>query len=310
MRRQPVCGGVGMWNRVVLLVAGVALGWSLVHYASAAPERQRTHLARLLVALAVGALFIGWLGAAGPQVGLLAAGVFVLSALVAYAANAKQVNRVPERPPLPRPDTPLEGQQGTALLLVFRGEPRSYDGPSHWAARLLERAAGGERIPHWFVRPWTYARIRRAYQRMGGSNLQTAARDALLGQLNARLPQFAYVGAASPDTAPLLADELLRLTQRGMARIVLVPVGYPGDTADLLHEITRTRVREAGVQVAIGPSLEAGVWPLEASEAALERLLCGEALPAPAPCSEAQLAALVYELKRRALPDSAVGSAK
>ena len=292
-----------MWNRVALMVSGVAFGWSLVHYASAAPARQRTFFWRMLVALAVGLLFIVWLGVASATAGAVAAFVFILSAWVAYAANAKQVNKPPERESLERPLAPLEGQQGAALLLVLPGEPRTYDGPAHWAQRLRNGEAAGQPIPHWFVRPWAYGRIRRAYQRMGGQNPQRNALDALLGQLKPRLPQFVFVGDAYLDSAPTLAQELVRLGQQGTKHILLAPVGFASDPADALRdEVTRTRVREIGVQVDIAPSLEARLWPLEPSETALDRLLLGEPLPSPIPSNEQQLVELAAALDRRVSP--------
>lgn len=292
-----------MWNRVVLLVLGVAFGWSLAHYASAAPERQRTHLGRMLVAAVAGLFFAVWLGMSSPVAGGMAAFVLVVSALAAYAANARQVNRAGQRDTLPRPQALLGGQDGLALLLVQPGEPRTYDGPDHWARRLRQRALDGQPIPHWFVRPWAYGRIRQAYQRMGGENPRHAALDALVPRLTARLPQIELFGYAFPDTAPILSAELARLAQQGTRRIVLVPIGFRRDPADVLRdEITRAHVRELGAQVEIAPSLEAGLWPWEDSDTVLDRLLGGEPLPAPAVPSELQIAALAEALERRALP--------
>jgi len=281
----------------------MAFGWSLVHYASAAPDRQRTYGGRMIAALVVSAVLIVWLGVTSLSASLVALFVLLLIALVAYAANAKQVSRLPEPEPLERPLAPLEGQHGVALLLVLPGEPRSYDGPAHWARRLRDRAAVGQRIPHWFVRPWAYERIRRAYQRMGGQNPLCSALDGLLGELKARLPQVEFLGKAYLDIPPMLAGELLRLAQQGLARIVLVPVGFGRDPADTLRdEITRTRVREIGAQVEIAPPLQAGLWPWEASAIALDRLLRGEPLAAPAAPSEQQVAALTDALERQVSP--------
>jgi hypothetical protein len=271
-----------------------------VHWASAAPARQRTYLGRMLATLIVGALLVVWLGVSAPVAGLVAVLVFALSSLVAYAANAKQVSKVLAAETLDRPLAPLEGQHGVAVLLVLPGEPRTYDGPAHWARRLRERAADGQPIPHWFMRPWAYGRIRRAYRAMGGANPQCDAIHALLPQLRARLLQVEYLGDAYPDTAPLLADELVRLVQQGLRRIVLAPVGYPGDPTDALRdEVTRTRVRGIGVQVDVAPPLEPGLWPLDVGEKVLDRLLQSEPLPMPTHPSEEQIAALAEALAQR-----------
>jgi len=291
-----------MWNRVVLLVSGMAFGWSLVHYASDAPDRQRTHLGRMIAALVVGVALVLWLGMTSISAALVAALVFVFIALVAYAANAKQVSKLPEPERRERPLAPLEGTHGVALLLVLPGEPRTYAGPAHWARRLRERAAVGQRISHWFVRPWAYGRIRQSYLAMGGQNSQRTALDELLRQLKPRLPQLECLGDAYQDTTPVLVEELVRLAQQGLRRIVLVPVGFQNDAADTLRdEVTRARVREIGVEVAIAAPLEAGVWPLEGSDQALDRLLRGEPLLVPAPPSEEQITSLASALEGRLL---------
>lgn len=288
-----------MWNRVVLLVAGVACGWSLVHWASAAAERQLTHLLRWIAGLVVGVGLAAWLGAGSPAAGVLALFVFAGAALVAWAANARQVSRVAAPEPLAAPQRPLEGQQGQAVLLVLLGEPAAYDGPAHWAQRLQQRAQAGGAAPHWFVRPWAYRRTRHAYRAMGDANPQRAAIDGLLSRLKARLPQVDLLEAAWLYTTPSLADTLTRLGERGLKRIVLAPVDAQVPATVLREEATRTRLREIGVQVAVAEPLEAGLWPLLHGDAALDRLLRGEPLPAPTPPDDAGVAALADALARR-----------
>ena len=175
-----------MWNRVVLLVAGVALGWNLVHYLTAPPERVRRHQLWMVVSAVAG---VGISASLVPAFGAPALGmglaVLVASALVAYAGNAREISKMEE--PLPRalPQRSATTDARVVVLLAVDGEPPAYDGPAAWAQRFRRREAAGVCGPHWFVRPWVYRRVRAAYGRLApGATLQ-----GWLGSLAADLEQ-------------------------------------------------------------------------------------------------------------------------
>jgi len=290
-----------MWNRVALLVAGVAFGWSLVHWASAA-DRQRTHLLRCIGALVVGVGLAAWLGSDSLAAGVVALAVFAIATLVAYAANARQVDRIPEPEPRLAPDKPLEGQHGLAMLVLLEGEPRTYDGPAQWAPRLHRHAQAGHRIRHWLARPWDYYRIRRAYQAMGDIHPQRAAVDALMERVRPLIAGVDALDAAWLYTTPTLVNELTRLALRGLRHVVVVPLEETVSAATLHEDIARARIAEIGVLSTIAPALKADLWPLPPSDVSLDGLLRGEPSATPAAPSDAQVAALAQALQRRALP--------
>lgn len=287
-----------MWNRVVLLVSGVAFGWSLVHWACAASARLRLHLYRWVAALAVGLAMIVWLWVSSAAAGIVAALVFAFSALVAYAANAQQANRPPDPEPLRSPEPPLEGQEGAALLLALEGPPARYDGPAFWAQEYIHRAARDAHVTHWFMRPWAYGRVRAAYQAAGGSHPLHDATAELLTNLSPLLPPLVHLGAIWMGSAPSLSAELLALGQRGVRRVVVVAVSADPSVEALRDLVARSRVRETGMRVDIAP-LWAGAWPLPLGEASLAPLLRGQPPTPPAQPSAQQLAALAAELRRR-----------
>ena len=168
-----------MWNRVFLLASGFAFGWVLVSYLTVPSAQIRDRLIQWVLSLSVGLVVIGFMAFSSPQSGIAGGMVFVFSALVAYAGNARQIGRV-EGPPLgqaaisedsiDRPKRPLTEDSRIAVVLVAEGEPVEYDGPKSWARRFGELAALGGAVPHWFMRPFSLARIRAAYRKMGGRN--------------------------------------------------------------------------------------------------------------------------------------------
>jgi len=285
-----------MWNRVALLSAGFAFGWTLAHYWATRRALVRRHLLRGALAAAVGLLLVVWLSlSASPASGLAGALVFGLAALVAYAANAKQVSKgelflsSAAWPSLVQRGT---GARGTAdgcaaggeaesrrvVLLIHDGEPAVYDGPAPWARRFARLQAEGQAVPHWFVRPPAYARIRSAYDRMGGATPLSAATANLAQELQRLLGLPYAVGEASLWAEPPLAERLASLAREGAARIVLLTLDLDANAQELLREqVTQSRVREAGV--ALSFASHSGLFP--PSEERLARLLRGEP-PAPA----------------------------
>ncbi len=273
-----------MWNRVALLIAGLTFGWTLVHYAAAAPDDRDRLRARLIVAAVVGGGLCAWLAVRDLLAALLGVAVFVATAAVGYAANCKQVNKAPVTllPGMPRRGEIARNE--AAVLLAVGGEPERYEGPILWARRLRER---GPEAPHWLARPWAYGRVRTTYAghavlHESLAALRSAVAERLVGQ-EVRLAQVLAVEGLRPA--------LLALAQEGYAVVVIVPVGVPPSLEPELREkVGLTRLREVGVRLEIVPPVAAD-W-LGDPWARLDALLAGER-PAPPQVSEALIQAIV-----------------
>jgi hypothetical protein len=79
-----------MWNRVVLLATGMAFGWNLVNYFTVAPARREAQRLRIIVSAMIGVALIISLGMQEWQAAAVGSVVFLGTALIAYAANARQ----------------------------------------------------------------------------------------------------------------------------------------------------------------------------------------------------------------------------
>jgi hypothetical protein len=275
-----------MWNRVVLLAAGVALGWNLVHALVAPFPRARRHRVWVLVAGAVGlgmsAALVPTGGVGAFLVGLLVLG---LSAAVAYAANAREVGKAEEPLPRARP-APAASDPRPAVLLVAAGEPRTYTGPAPWAA--ARRREGGEGAPHWFLRPAAYARIRRAYARLAPEETVEGWVDGLGRRLDRALGDGYRVREAFLDIPPTPASALFHAAEDGHRTILLLPIGLPPDAiARLREEVARSRVVEVGVAVSYLASVGGEGALAAALGARLPALARGTAPPPLAPHTEA-----------------------
>ena len=148
------------------------------------------------------------------------------------------------------------------------------------------------------MRPFSLARIRAAYRKMGGRNPFNDAVARPAKQLERRLGvgycvQDAYLGAA-----PALADVLVRLAEGGLTRVALLPIGFEGQPQVALREVVvRSRVREVGIQVIYAAPLGAVVWNPGSRAARLRQLVQGQAVePPPEPGPEA-----VERLRKRVL---------
>jgi len=284
-----------MWNRVFLLASGFAFGWILVSCLTAPLAQIKAHLTQLALSLVVGLAVIGFMALSSPQSGIAGGLVLTLSALVAYAGNARQIGKAEGLPPLgqvlihptvnedqnlsigqalihptvnedqnlsiDRPERPLAQDPRIAVVLVLEGEPVEYDGPKPWARRFGELAASGVPVPHWLVRPFSYARIRAAYRAMGGRNPFNDSAARLAKQLEGQLGAGYCVQDAYLAAAPALVDVLVRLAEGGLARVALVPISFEGDPQEALRsEVVRSRVREVGAQVVYASPLGTMVW--------------------------------------------------
>lgn len=258
-----------MWNRVLLLIAGVACGWNLVGWLTLPGALKRSRLVYLAVA---GAFGVGYSALLGVQTGAWgpALVVFGIGALVAYAGAARQASGVEEPLPRPLPRVPADRDDRPLVLLALDGEPEAYDGPGAWAQHFALRGAEGVAVPHWLVRPVVYARIRRAYRGLRPED--TVRRWA--ARLAARLDEVMGGGCRACEafllTAPTVSSALLHAAEGGAVTILLVPVGQRRPTADALREqVNRSRVREAGVSVEYLPAPD-GLAPV--ADALAERL--------------------------------------
>jgi len=286
-----------MWNRVFLLASGFAFGWVLVSYLTVPSAQVRDRLIQLVLSLSVGLVVIVLMAFSSPQSGTAGGLVFVFSALIAYAGNARQIGKG-EEPALAKPKRPLEQDPCVAVVLVAEGEPVEYDGPKPWVQRFRELATSGERVPHWLVCPLCYARIRAAYRKMGGRNPFNGAVARLAKQLEGQLGVGYRCQDAHLAALPSLDDVMMRLAEGGYTRVVLLPIGVEGDPQVALREVVvRSRVREVGIQVIYAAPLGAVVWNPGSRAARLRQLVQGQAVePPPEPGPEA-----VERLRERVL---------
>ncbi|NLG51039.1 MAG: hypothetical protein GX552_13110, partial [Chloroflexi bacterium] len=265
-----------MWNRVALLAAGVAFGWSLVNYWTVAAHEVRTQRIRLIISALVAALVIVLLAVESAQAAIAGAFVFLFSAVVAYAGNAKQVSKVEQDIPYVTPERPLESDPRTVVLLITEGEPQEYDGSETWARRFKRREAQNKPVPNWFVRPLAYARIRQAYQAMGGQNPFAVQLGRLSASLQEQLGDAYRVELVYLDAKPRLATLLYRLAENGAMQITLIPISLQDRIDEMYAHVTRSRVREIGVRVQRAATLELTAWSNAAYEARMDRFTQGE----------------------------------
>jgi len=270
-----------VWNRVALLASGFLLGWTLVRYWTVPRAEVHTQVLRLGVALALGAAVVALLTADSLAAGAAGSAVYAISALVAYAGNARQLNRGEEPTPLPRP-SPAGAETGRrGIVLVSCHEPPTYDGPAYWAWRLRRREREGKPVPHWFARPRCYARIRSAYQGLEErASPQAAATDDALERagraLDALLGGDCRVATARLAASPSVSQVLAGLAADGVTRLIVQPLDVPPDALDVLRAaVTQSRVREAGVRVTLAEPLPVPGW--DHHEERLEQWIRGRA---------------------------------
>lgn len=286
-----------LWNRVFLLAFGIAAGWTLVHYKTAPLERLVTFRTRLWMSAAAGGLLILWMGLSaweGAGAGIL---VFMLGALTAYAANAKQINRPPDAMALSKLQHPTKSDPRNAVVLVALIEPLHYEGPADWSELMHSQRPFQIRAPHWLVAPFRYAAIRRAYQRMGGLHLLARHLEDVAERLQAHLGSGYIVRWANVCAAPRLTETLRELAQAGVTQVTLIPLEEQVSAERLSEQVSLARVREVGVRVVFAPPVE-GIWddvpPLEERLAIVMR---GQPLTAPTAASDG----IVSALAKRAL---------
>lgn len=272
-----------MWNRVALLILGMAFGWSLTHYWSAPPVRLGTLRTRLIVSLVLAAALVAVLASRSLAAGLAAVLVFAFSAAVAYAGNAKQVAKV-ETDTLaqPLPARPMEWDDRVAVVLVAGSEPARYGGPDVWARRLAKHGIAPPLLAHWLARPRQFGRIRAAYEAVGGRHPTDARLKALAARVTERLGEGFTTSVAYLDSPPRLRKHLADLAAHGTREIILVPLECGENARGVLRgQVTLSRVREIGVSVYYASPLDATHWPWPTPRERLAALLGSCALVDP-----------------------------
>ncbi|MBN1402739.1 MAG: ferrochelatase [Anaerolineae bacterium] len=287
-----------VWNRVILLATGLAFGWNLVHYWSAAEYAKTGNLIKLLLGLTGGLVMVGLLAAAQPSAGLAGAIVFLLTAFVSYAANAKRVNRA-DALPIQMIERPSALDERAAVLLLARGEPSAYEGPGPWARRFAALAARRQRAPHWLLRPFVYGRIRAGYRAMGGENAANRSVERLAETLGRRLGSGAEVHAAFLETSPALAATLDELARTGFGRILIVPLTQEPEMLREVHDqVVQSHAAQGGLKIRFVEPHVISEWPAEGDEERLRTLCAGRPVPALNPVTDESVQALATRAKQ------------
>jgi len=272
-----------MWNRVALLILGMAFGWSLAHYWSAPTPRLSTQRTRLIASLVLTVIMVAVLASRSLAAGVAAVLVFAFSAAVAYAGNAKQVAKV-ETDTLaqPQPARPMEWDNRVAVVLVAGAEPARYEGPDVWARRLAKHEIAPPLLAHWLARPRQYGRIRAAYEAIGGQHPTDAHLKDLAARVTERLGEGFMASVAYIESPPLLRQHLADLAAHGTREIALLPLECGENARAVLRgQVTISRAREIGVGVHYAAPLDAGQWPWPTQRERLVALLGSGALVDP-----------------------------
>ena len=258
-----------MWNRVALLCAGVAFGWSIVHWLTVPLAQVSGQRTRIWLSMAFAAVVLVLLALESPGAALAGGLVFALSAIVAYSAHAKQVaSPKPPESSLYRPTTfaapPANSDAqpdgttqpstptiaSTLVLVVAGGEPVAYQGPTGWAKRYRRHSAKGGSPVNWFTFPFLLARVRRAYGDMGDQNPYGQRFHSLASELGERLPPDYAVVTNRLDSEPLVEERLARPETSACHLLIVIPVELDDDDMATLREsITPSRLREKGLTI-------------------------------------------------------------
>ncbi|MGI6375481.1 MAG: hypothetical protein ACOX3S_05675 [Anaerolineae bacterium] len=291
-----------VWNRVALLAAGMLLGWNLPHYWAAPRDRRRDLAVRLALGALLGAMLIVPLALTNRAAALLGLAVIAFCALVAYAANARQLLRASWEPPYMAPDAPSTWSDVIGVYLVGAWESRTYDGPAPWATYIRQRAARGLATTHWMAFPRACGRVRRAYARMGRVSPAVEALETLGSDLGALLDGRADVQLHSSMAGTPFAGRLRQALVKGTRELVVVPLGLDAAGIEQLREaITASRVREAGAVVRLASAIDVSAW-IGKDQQRLDRLWQGETIAAPTAAPPDLVAALLAAVSQATAP--------
>jgi hypothetical protein len=262
-----------MWNRVVLLSCGMVVGWGLANYWSCAPADMPRHRYRVRLALAVALGLSVWIGSDDVSSGFAAMLIVALSALVAYAARARQIASLAGGAPAPAPGD-REQVSRPAVVVVTHALPEAYTGPEYWAACLHRQSVSAHKRPNWFTAPLTVRRIRSAYLQMGSAPASYLALAGLVNRLRAQLPPEVVMLSAHPYAAPSLDSQLSVLAARAASLILIAPIDLEeSDRDDLSRQIAGSSTERRGVRVELLPRVRFGVWGQERANRDLEALV-------------------------------------
>jgi len=269
------------------------MGWSLVHWLAAAPKDLNRARTWTILSAFLGFVLTVALAIESPEAGLLSVGVLAFCALVAYAANARQVGRVEEPLRQGRPNGPDAWTERLEVIVVSVGEPREYEGPTVWVRLLARQAQYGEPAPHWFVLPFALARLRKALGRQDAEGSLRCWFSRLAGALDRELGEQYGVSEAFLCSGPSLVTVLRTAIEGGVRHLVLLPAGL-GDDADrvLREQVASSRVTEVGGQVTYLQEPEALGWLDVYQGERLVALSHGQVPPPPQDLDDALVAAL------------------
>lgn len=281
-----------MWNRVALLTAGVAFGWSLVTCFSASDERLRRTQVNLALAALAGIGFVLWLGIENTAAAFVGTFVYGTGAVVAYAAHAQQILRPPEPPPLPPPTDSAPEKDERLAVLVVPGPPSRYS-----PAAIARLQASGSLPPrlfrHWFLAPETYRQIRRAYRKHSPLPVLKAI-QAIREHLQGRLGKGWHVEIAYLNDETPLEQRLVAWQDQGYQAVALLPVdATENERAEIVSVARRSATSDLAL-ARVAPVVR--LLPDGVYRDTLEALI-GEAIPPPCPTPDLSA---VEELARHA----------
>jgi len=251
----------------------------IVHTWSVADQDIKGQRIRLIIGIAAGLGLVVWLSWSVVSAGLFGLVVFSITALIAYAANTRQVNRLEHALPPRVPKIPGQLDAGTVVLLITSAEPMHYTGPGYWARMLRQYSLA----PHWFTWPHVYSRIRLAYRTMGG----THPLEAILTSLSSSLSNSLNVSSATPYA--YLGEEraflavLVNLAEEGFDQLVLVPLEDEKQVADRLHDlVARSGILDTPLLITYARPHNLVATDIAEREKRLARLIKGEVVTVPA----------------------------
>jgi hypothetical protein len=247
----------------------------IVHTWSVADHDLKGQRIRLILGVLAGLGLIVWLSWSVFSAGLIGLAIFGFTALIAYAANARQVNKVGHALPPRVPKIPEQRNAGTVLLLLTSAEPAHYNGPAYWAWALRQYPLA----PHWFLWPRKYARIRQAYRAMGGTHPLDATLSSLLSSIGANLNDSSSVRYAYLGEERSFLAVLVKLAEEGFSRLILASLEDESGTVERLRDlVTRAGIIDNTLDVTYVRPLHLSVTAKNLREERLARLLEGKAV--------------------------------
>ena len=248
----------------------------------------------MIIAVSMALAVTVWIALDNPAAAAFGVGVYLVSGLVAYVANAQQVSapKPDPGPALPlsasraapmeaHPPDPNSGER--VIILLSNAEPPAYQGPAGWAFRLDHAAPNHDErsLASRLTFPIVLSRIRAAYAAMPNGHPDAEGLTALAQTLAQSLPTKDRVVVAYLQGEPHLRQALRDIRRNAPAAVTIVHLAKPDQSADecVRELLTISRIRETGVRVTI-QSLETPSRPSTLDPASrLDLLLNGQPLP-------------------------------